>query len=241
MRVILCNDYEEMSATGAKLIADQVKSNPKSILGLATGSTPVGVYKKLVEMFENGEIDFKDVKTFNLDEYYPIAQNDPQSYYYFMQDNLFGKINVSAENINIPNGEASDPVEECKQYDEKLAASGGVDLQLLGIGINGHIGFNEPEENLHASTHCTDLTESTIQANSRFFESAELVPTKALTMGIGSILSAKKILIMANGKNKHEAVSALLDDKITTSVPATMLKVHKDVVLICDREAYYGK
>ena len=240
MRVMICNDYEEMSAVGARLIADQVMKKPNSILGLATGSTPVGVYKKLVEMFENGEIDFKSVKTFNLDEYYPIAQNDPQSYYYFMQENLFSKINVPDENINIPNGEAPDPIEECNRYDEKLAKSGGVDLQLLGIGINGHIGFNEPDIDLCATTHCTDLTESTIQANSRFFESAELVPTKALTMGIGSILSSKKIVIMANGKNKHEAVSALLDEKITTSVPATMLKVHKDVVLICDREAYYG-
>ncbi len=240
MRVMICNDYEEMSAVGARLIAEQVMKKPDCTLGLATGSTPVGVYKKLVEMFKNGEVDFKYVKTFNLDEYYPIAQNDPQSYYYFMQDNLFSKINVPAENINIPNGEASDPIEECKRYDEKLAKSGGVDLQLLGIGINGHIGFNEPDEDLCATTHCTTLTESTIQANSRFFESAELVPTKALTMGIGSILSSKKIVIMANGVNKHKAVSALLDEKITTSVPATMLKLHKDVVLICDREAYYG-
>ena len=241
MRVMICNDYEEMSATGARLIAEQVMKKNDSVLGLATGSTPVGVYQKLAQMYEQGEIDFSKVTTFNLDEYYPISQNDPQSYYYFMQENLFSKINVPAENINIPNGEATDPAEECRSYDKKLSESGGVDLQLLGIGINGHIGFNEPDETLCTSTHCTNLTESTIQANSRFFESAELVPTKALTMGIGSILGAKTIVIMANGKNKHEAVSALLGSEITTEIPATMLKVHKDVVLVCDREAYYGK
>lgn len=241
MQVIVCNDYEEMSQVGARIIADVVINKPDCVLGLATGSTPVGVYKKLVEMYENGKLDFSKVKTFNLDEYYPISQKDPQSYYYFMQDNLFSKVNVPAENIHIPCGEASDPDEECKNYDKTLAENGGTDLQLLGIGINGHIGFNEPDEALFASTHCTGLTESTIQANSRFFESADLVPTKALTMGIGSILSSKKIVIMANGKNKHQAVSALLDDMITTNVPATMLKVHKDVVLICDKEAYYGE
>ena len=221
-----------MSAKGAELIAEQVMKKPDCTLGLATGSTPVGVYEKLVEQYNEGKIDFERVKTFNLDEYYPISQNDPQSYYRFMQENLFSKVNIPAENVNIPNGEAKDPDEECKNYDKKLSDNGGVDLQLLGIGINGHIGFT--------TTHCTDLTESTIQANSRFFESAELVPTKALTMGIGSILSAKTIVIMANGKNKHEAVSALMSSDITTEVPATMLKVHPDVVLICDKEAYYG-
>lgn len=240
MRVILCNDYEEMSARGAELIAEQVMKKPDCTLGLATGSTPVGVYEKLVEMFDEGRIDFERVTTFNLDEYYPISQKDPQSYYRFMQENLFSKVNVPAENINIPNGEAKDPDEECKRYDKKLSDNGGVDLQLLGIGINGHIGFNEPNEALCTTTHCTNLTESTIQANSRFFESAELVPTKALTMGIGSILSAKTIVIMANGKNKHEAVSALMSSDITTEIPATILKVHPDVVLICDKEAYYG-
>ena len=240
MRLMLCNDYEEMSAKGARLIAEQVMKKPDCTLGLATGSTPVGVYEKLVEMFDEGRIDFEGVTTFNLDEYYPISQNDPQSYFTFMQENFFSKVNISAENINIPNGEAKDPDEECKRYDKKLSDNGAIDLQLLGLGINGHIGINEPNGVLCIATHCTDLAESTIQANSRFFESAELVPTKALTMGIGSILSAKTIVIMASGENKHEAVSALMSTDITTEIPATILKVHPDVVLICDKEAYYG-
>ena len=230
-----------MSAKGAELIAEQVMKKPDCTLGLATGSTPMGVYEKLVEMYRRGEIDFSRVKTFNLDEYYPISKNDPQSYYFFMQENLFSKVNVPQENVNIPNGEAQDPNEECARYDQKLKENGKIDLQLLGIGINGHIGFNEPDESLCVTTHCTDLTPCTIAANARFFESAELVPTKALTMGIGSILSARTIVIMANGKNKHKAVSALMGTEITTEVPATMLKVHPNVVLICDKEAYYGE
>ena len=240
MKLILCKNYEEMSEKAALEIADLIKKNPKSTLGLATGSTPVGTYKRLIEMHENNGLDFSDVKTFNLDEYYPISPENDQSYDYFMRKNLFDHINVKKENTNIPCGAAVDPAKECERYEELVRTSAPVDIQILGIGVNGHIGFNEPGEYLHASTHITDLTESTISANARFFESEDDVPKKAITMGIGTILRAKKIILLANGKAKHNAISALLDEKITSDIPATLLKVHGNVILICDEEAYYG-
>lgn len=238
MRVIVCKDYEEMSKKGAQIIASQITMKPDSILGLATGSTPVGVYKGLIEMYKNGEIDFSKVTSFNLDEYYPIDKDNDQSYHYFMKTNLFDHVNIKESYI--PDGSAADPEEACKKYDELVEDYGWVDLQILGIGQNGHIAFNEPDENLIAGTHVTGLTESTIEANSRFFASRDEVPTKALTMGMATILKAKTIILLANGKNKHEAVSALLDDKITTSNPSTFLKLHKDVILILDEDAYNG-
>ena len=240
MKLILCKTYEEMSSAAADEIAELLQVNPHCTLGLATGSTPVGMYRQLVRRYEKGELDFSEVTTFNLDEYYPISQRNDQSYYYFMYENLFDHINVAPENINIPNGSAPDPLAECRSYEDKLTANGFIDLQVLGIGQNGHIGFNEPDGCLHASTHITELTESTITANSRFFESENDVPRKALTMGIGTILKSKKILLLANGKAKHDAISAMLDDRITTAIPATILKTHPNVILICDEEAYYG-
>jgi len=237
MRIILCDTYEEISKHAAKLVAGQVYLKPDCILGLATGSTPVGTYEELARLYKAGEIDFKDVKTFNLDEYYPLSAENEQSYHYFMNENLFSKINVAPENIHILDGEAKDPEAECEAFDALIDEMGGIDLQILGIGRNGHIGFNEPDESLVTGTHVTGLTESTILANARFFDSIDDVPTKALTMGIATILKAKKILLLANGKEKREAVRALLTADINTSVPATMLKVHPDVVLICDREA----
>ena len=241
MRIIVCDNYEEVSKEAAKLVAGLVNLKPDCILGLATGSTPVGMYNNLIELYKNGELDFSQVKSFNLDEYYPIAKTNENSYDFFMNDVLFSHINRKKENINIPNGEAEDADKECTEYEEKLNKAGGVDLQILGIGVNGHIGFNEPDENLIAVTHKTGLTESTIEANARFFESKEQVPTMALTMGIASILKSKKIVLLANGKAKHNAVKALLNDEITTNNPATMLKVHPDVVLICDKAAYSGE
>ena len=240
MQIIVCKNYEEMSKTGARIIASQVIMKPKCILGLATGSTPIGMYSELGRMCDEGILDFSGVSSYNLDEYYPISPDNPQSYYYFMEENLFSKINIDRANTHIPSGNSSDPEAECSRYDEMIDKAGGVDLQVLGIGQNGHIGFNEPDSALIAGTHVTGLTESTIKANSRFFDSVDDVPTKALTMGIATIIKAKKIIILANGKSKHEAVSALLDDKIDTQVPATMLKLHSDVVLICDEEAYNG-
>lgn len=238
MEIKVCNNYEEMSAYAAKIIASQVILKPSSILGLATGSTPVGTYKELIKMNKENSVDFKDVITFNLDEYYPIKQTNDQSYKYFMNENLFNHININKENTHIPNGETTDPANECKKYDEMIEKAGGIDLQILGIGQNGHIGFNEPDEFLYPETHVTDLTQNTIEVNSRFFNDISEVPTKALTMGIGTIMKAKKILILANGKSKLDIVNKLINGKITTNVPASLLKVHPDVVLICDKEAY---
>lgn len=238
MKVIVCENYEELSNQAAKIVSSQLIVKPNSILGLATGSTPIGLYRNLIEMNKKGEIDFSKVKTFNLDEYYPIKKSNDQSYDYFMNEQLFSQVNIDKKNINIPNGEASDAKAECARYESLLDEIGGVDLQILGIGQNGHIAFNEPDEKLVAVTHLTDLTQNTIEANARFFASEDEVPKKALTMGMGSILKAKKIVIMANGANKAKAVAELMDDMISTSNPATMLKVHADVTLICDKEAF---
>jgi len=238
MRVILCDNYEELSAQAAKLVASQIILKPDSVLGLATGSTPIGLYDNLVEMNKRGEIDFSGITTFNLDEYYPIKKENSQSYHYFMNEHLFSRINIDKENTHIPDGEAYLPEVECKNYEKLIKQHGGIDLQILGIGQNGHIGFNEPDINLNSGTHLTDLTESTMEANSRFFSEDEVMPTKALTMGISTILKSKKIILLASGANKSRVVAELLNEAINTSIPATMLKVHPDVVLICDRDAY---
>lgn len=238
MRVIICDSYDEVSEKAAKIVTSQLTLKPDSVLGLATGSTPIGLYQRLCELNVAGEIDFSEATTFNLDEYYPISHDNEQSYHYFMEDNLFSKVNLPKSAIHIPNGECEDPEKECAMYEQAIKAAGGVDLQILGIGQNGHIGFNEPDESLNAQTHLTDLTESTILANSRFFDSAEDVPKKALTMGIATILRSKKIILMACGESKRDAVRALFNDGINTSIPATLLKVHPDVILICDKAAY---
>lgn len=240
MRVIVCENYKEMSEKAAEIVSSQVILKPDCVLGLATGSTPLGMYKRLAEMCSSGYIDFSQVKSFNLDEYYPIKKDNEQSYFTFMYKNLFSKINIDLKNTHIPNGETDNPLLECENYEKMIKESGGIDLQILGIGQNGHIGFNEPDANLNSFTHLTDLTENTIKANSRFFDSCDEVPKKALTMGISTILSAKKIILLASGSNKSRVVSALLKGGINTSIPATMLKTHPDVVLICDRDAYSG-
>ena len=241
MKVIICESYEEMSQKAAEMIADEMKAKKNATLGLATGSTPIGTYDCLVEKYNAGEIDFSDVITFNLDEYYPISPDNEQSYMYFMRKNLFDRVNVKLENVHIPSGSCDDIEKECKAYDEALAANGSVDIQVLGIGQNGHIGFNEPSSELVAGTHPTVLEQDTRVANSRFFASLDEVPTHAVTMGMASIMSAKKIILLANGKGKHAAISAMVNDKITTSIPATLLKLHPDVTVICDKAAYYGE
>ena len=240
MKVIVCQDYAEMSVKAARIIAGQIISKPDGILGLATGSTPEGTYKELIRLYENGLIDFSEIKTYNLDEYYPIKPDNDQSYRYFMDHHLFNYVNIKKENVHIPSGEMKNPAVECKEYDEMVEKDGGIDLQLLGIGQNGHIGFNEPDSALEVKTHVTGLTESTIKANARFFASEADVPTKALTMGIGTILGAKKIIILANGAAKHDAVTKMLAGKLDTSCPASMLNLHNDVVVICDEMAYNG-
>lgn len=237
MKIIVCNNYQEMSVAAADIMVSVMKSTPSPVLGLATGSTPVGMYQKLIEKNAAGEIDFSNVTTVNLDEYYPIAPDNDQSYRYFMNANLFDHVNIDKTRTFVPDGMADDPAAACAAYEETLAAVGAPDVQVLGIGQNGHIGFNEPADALEVLTHVTDLTESTIKANARFFASIDDVPTKALTMGIGSIMRAKSILILANGASKREAVAKLIAGKLDTSCPATMLNLHPHVTLICDTEA----
>lgn len=237
MRIIRCKNYDEVSEVAARIVAAQVTMKPDCVLGLPTGSTPLGMYSRLIQKNKENKIDFSNVTTFNLDEYFPISRSNNQSYYYFMFENFFNHININKENIHIPNGETTDPEAECASYEAAIEAAGGIDLQVLGIGQNGHIGFNEPGDFLESTTHITTLTQSTIAANSRFFESIDDVPKKALTSGMGTILKSKKIIILASGKAKSEAVKSLLSGKITTQNPSTMLNLHKDVTLIADEDA----
>ena len=238
MKILKFATYEEMSAAAADILAKQINIKNDSVIGLATGSTPVGMYKKLAEMNKAGIVDFSKVRTVNLDEYYPISPDNKQSYRYFMNENLFDHINIDKNNTYVPDGSSENPDEACENLEKFIRALGGIDIQVLGIGQNGHIGFNEPEENLSLFTHKTDLTENTIQANSRFFSEDEVMPTSALTMGMGTIFSAKKIIMLVNGKNKREAFEQLFNDKITTANPATLLKLHPNVTILCDKEAY---
>ncbi len=240
MKVIVCENYAEMSKEGAKLIAALLKEKPGCVLGLATGSTPIGMYDELKKMNQAGEISFKDVTTYNLDEYYPLAPDHDQSYRYFMNHNLFDHVDIDKSRTHVPNGLAKDPAAEGEAYDKAIENAGFIDLQVLGVGQNGHIGFNEPEEELYAGTHLTPLTENTIEANARFFASKADVPVKAITMGMGSIMKSKKIFVLASGKNKHFVVSKMLSGRITTAVPSTLLNTHPDVTLICDKAAYEG-
>lgn len=238
MKLIVCENYDEMSRAAAGIFADTLRANPGAVLGLATGSTPIGLYQELVAMSKRGEIDFSKVTTVNLDEYYPIAACHPESYHTFMNENLFGKLKTPPKASYLPDGASPSPEEACREYDRQLQLLGAIDLQLLGIGQNGHIGFNEPADELRMSTHLTELADSTIEANSRFFDSKASVPHYALTMGIGSIMHAKKIVLLASGAEKQEAVRELFTDRVTSRIPASILKLHADLVLICDRAAY---
>lgn len=238
MKLIVCENYAEVSKAGADIIAELLKAKPECVLGLATGSTPVGMYQELAKMNKAGEITFKQVTSFNLDEYYPLAPDHDQSYRYFMNHNLFDHVDIDKSKTHVPDGLAADPDAMGKAYDEAIEAAGGIDLQVLGLGPNGHIAFNEPEEELYAGTHKTALTDSTIEANARFFESKADVPTHAVTMGIGSIMKARKIIVLANGKVKHPVVEKMLSGRITTMCPGTLLLAHADVTLIVDRDAF---
>lgn len=233
MKIIKATDYNDMSKRAAKIIAAQVILKPNSVLGLATGSTPIGTYSKLAEWCNSGNLDFSNVITFNLDEYLGLDPAD-QSYRYYMNNNLFNKINIKIENTNVPNGKAANIDEECLNYDKKISDLGGISLQLLGIGHNGHIGFNEPDEFFEKSTHCVSLNERTIKANSRFFESEDMVPKKAITMGMKSIMQAKKIVLIANGEDKKEILKKSLFGPITPKVPASILQLHGDLTVISD-------
>lgn len=237
MNFYVFNTYEEVSAYAAKIVSDVIKAKKDTILGLATGSSPIGLYKELVSMYERKELDFSAVKSVNLDEYVGLSGQHNQSYKYFMNCNLFDHINIDKKNTFIPNGIAGNLEESAEQYDHLLEELGYADVQILGIGANGHIGFNEPAEKLELSTHVTDLKLETIQANARFFESEADVPKKAVTMGIGAILKAKKIILIASGENKASVVHSLEDDFISTNIPATLLKLHPDVSVILDSAA----
>jgi glucosamine-6-phosphate isomerase len=237
MKVIIAKNYDEMSKIAADLMVEIVQAKPNCVLGLATGSTPVGMYKKLIEYNHENKVDFSKVKSFNLDEYLGLSKDHPQSYRYFMNNNLFDHINIDINNTLVPNGMSSNIEEECSSYDNRIAAAGGIDVQLLGIGNNGHIGFNEPSQTLHVCCHVTELTEDTIQANSRFFNDISEVPTKAITMGLGGIMKAKKIILLASGSSKANIISKLVEGKINTLIPASILQVHPDVVVIADEAA----
>lgn len=226
--------YEKMSLSAADFVEAELKSKKNYILGLPTGSTPLGMYAALIKKHKAGELDFSDVTTFNLDEYYPIKRTNEQSYYKFMYDNFFSGINIKSENVNLPNGEADDADIECAEYEKKLNAAGGLDLMVLGLGPNGHIGFNEPDNYLISETHSTGLTPETREANKRFFNSIEEVPDRALTMGMASIMKAKKILILVTGESKKNAFKELLTGKITTKNPVTFLNLHRDVTVMTD-------
>jgi len=240
MRIIVVDNYEEMSKKSASMIASQVILKPNSVLGLATGDTPLGMYKELIKLYNQKEVDFKEVRTFNLDEYYGLNRENPQSYYSYMINNLFNNINISRENINVPSGMAKDIDAACLEYENKIKEAGGIDMQVLGIGGNGHIGFNEPDVNFEAETHLVNLDEQTIEANSRFFESIEDVPVKAISMGIKTIMSSKKIILLANGISKAEAIEKAVKGKINPNVPASILQLHNDVTIIVDKEAASG-
>lgn len=237
MQIYRAKDYEDMSKKAANIIASQVVLKPDCVLGLATGSTPIGAYKNLVEKYEQGDLDFSQVTTVNLDEYKGLPRENDQSYYYFMHDNLFDHVNVKPENTHLPDGTKEDSDEECARYEELIRTLGGQDLQLLGLGHNGHIGFNEPDAIFEKATHCVDLQESTIEANKRFFASADDVPKQAYTMGIGTIMQAKKILVVVSGEDKADTVAKAFFGPVTPEVPASILQFHKDVILVADEAA----
>lgn len=223
MRKLICKDYNELSVKAAEIIALQIKNKPDSIIGLATGSTPIGAYQQLIKM----KTDFSKVTTFNLDEYCNLEPTHPQSYHYFMNDNLFNHVNINRENINFPDL-------DCDEYDNRLEALGGTDLQILGIGNNGHIAFIEPGENLPLSTSMVELAKDTITANSRFFEKVEDVPKKAVSMGLRGIFSSKHILLLISGKAKAEIASKLFEtpETLSTQIPASLLKLHPNVTVL---------
>jgi len=237
MRIIVEKDYHAMSKKASLMVASQITLKPDSNLGLATGGTPLAMYYKLIEMFREDEIDFNEVQSFNLDEYCGLKADHPNSYHYYMNDNFFKEINIKNENIHIPDGSAEDFKQECRNYEELIKKARGIDLQILGIGSNGHIGFNEPAESLNAATEVVDLTEETIEANSRYFESKDEVPKKAISMGMATILKADRIVLLASGKSKAKAIKRAVSSKISTQNPASLLQTHPQITILLDKEA----
>lgn len=237
MRIINCHTYEAMSRKAADILAAQIQLKPNCVLGLATGTTPIGAYQGLIKKYESGSLDFSEVRTYNLDEYRGLTHEDPQSYHYFMNDQLFNHVNIDPANVRVPDGANADADAACADYDRMVAEAGYCDLQLLGIGRNGHIGFNEPADEFSKGTHCVDLTESTIEANSRLFEKEEDVPRQAYTMGTQTIMNARCILVVANGENKAQAVRDMCFGPIVPTCPASILQLHPNVFVVCDDAA----
>ena len=237
MRLYRAKDYNDMSRKAANIISAQIILKPDCVLGLATGSTPIGTYQQLIARYQEGDLDFSQVRTANLDEYRGLTRDNDQSYYYFMYHNLFKEVNIDMANTNIPDGTNPDSAAEAARYDQVIRDLGGVDLQLLGMGHNGHIGFNEPGDAFAKGTHCVDLQPSTIQANKRFFASIDDVPKQAYTMGIQTIMSARKILLLVSGAEKAEILHKALCGPITPHVPASVLQLHNDVTVVADEAA----
>jgi glucosamine-6-phosphate deaminase len=237
LKLVIVKDYQEMSRKAAELLASEVKQHPQTVLGLATGGTPVGMYRELIKLHEDEGIDFSQAQSFNLDEYVGLSSAHPQSYRAYMQENLFQHINLPADKTHVPTGDAADLDKECARYEEAIREAGGIDIQVLGIGNNGHIGFNEPGSSAESTTRVVQLTESTIEANARYFASVEEVPTQAVSMGIKTILGAKKVVLLASGEAKAQAVRLMVEGEPTADVPASLLQLHPDVTVIVDEAA----
>lgn len=238
MKIIVVEDYNEMSKKAADILIKIIHENPHAVLGLATGSTPIGLYKELIEDHQNNGTSYKDIHTVNLDEYIGLPKEDKNSYYTFMYEHLFKYLDIPREQTHIPNGETENRLEECDRYEQIIASLGQVDLQILGIGSNGHIGFNEPGSSFTGLTHIIDLKEDTRQANARFFNSIDEVPKQAITMGVGTIMKSKEILLLASGIAKAEAIRGMIHGEVTEELPASILQTHPNVTLIVDKEAY---
>ena len=240
MRVYCAKDYNHASRVAANIISAQVIIKPDCVLGLATGSTPIGTYEELIRRYEKGDLDFSKVHSINLDEYRGLSPENDQSYRYFMNTHLFDKINIDKKNTYVPDGLEPDKEKACRDYEEIIRVHGGVDLQVLGLGHNGHIGFNEPGSVFEKETHCVTLSETTREANARFFSSMDEVPAEAYTMGIGSIMQAKKIIVIVTGEGKREIVKKAFQGPITPDVQASVLQLHNDVILVGDEAALAG-
>jgi len=237
MHVFICPDYETLSRKAAKRVADLVRAKPEAVLGFATGSSPVGLYSELIRLHTEEGLDFSRVTTFNLDEYCGLPGDHPQSYRYFMNENLFNHINVPMERTHVPSGTDEDWRASCAEYEQRIVEAGGIDLQVLGIGSDGHIAFNEPGSSLGSRTRRVYLTQQTIEDNSRFFEKAEDVPTSAISMGVGSILEARTCVVVVGGANKAEALAAAVEGPVTSMITASALQWHPETLVFCDEAA----
>ncbi len=241
MEVLVVKDYDSISKEAGQIFIEAIKNKPNIVLGLATGSTPIGMYKEMIKAHKEEGLDFSKVVTFNLDEYVGLTKDHPSSYRYFMDNELFNHINIDKNNTNVPDGKANNLEEFCGKYDEMIKEAGGIDIQVLGVGENGHIAFNEPEESLSAGTSIVKLTDNTIEVNARFFDSMDEVPKQAITMGMGSILKSRKIVLLANGEKKAPVIKKLLNEnRVSTMFPVSFLYLHPDVTVIVDEAAYNG-